>query len=53
MSFDLLVLLQDTLNLSVVLVIAAIGGLLQMRSGVVNIAIEGQLIIGALAGFAL
>lgn len=53
MSFDWLVLLQDSLNLSVVLVLAALGGLLQMRSGIVNIAIEGQLIIGALAGFAM
>lgn len=53
MSFDWMVLFQDSLNLSIVLVIAALGGLLQMRSGIVNIAIEGQLIIGALAGFAL
>lgn len=52
MSFDWLVLLQDSLDLSVVLVIAALGGLLQMRAGTVNIAIEGQLIVGALAGFA-
>jgi simple sugar transport system permease protein len=53
MSLDLLVLFQDSLDLSVVLIIAAMGGLLQMRSGVVNIAIEGQLIIGALAGFVI
>lgn len=52
MSFDWLVLLQDSLDLSVVLVIAALGGLLQMRAGTVNIAIEGQLVVGALAGFA-
>ena len=51
MSFDWLVLFSDSLNLSVVLVLAALGGLLQMRSGIVNIAIEGQLVIGALAGF--
>lgn len=52
MSFDWFILFQDSLNLSVVLVIAALGGLLQMRSGIVNIAIEGQILIGALAGFA-
>ena len=51
MSFDWFVLFHDSLNLAVVLVIAALGGLLQMRAGTVNIAIEGQLIIGALAGF--
>lgn len=53
MSLDWLVLFHDSLNLSVVLVLAALGGLLQMRAGIVNIGIEGQMVVGALAGFAI
>ena len=53
MGIDIFVLIQDSIDLSIVLVIASMGGLLQMRSGIVNIAIEGQIVIGALAGFAV
>ena len=53
MGIDIFVLLQDSIDLSIVLIIASMGGLLQMRSGIVNIAIEGQIVIGALAGFAV
>lgn len=51
MSIDWNGLIYDSLNLSVPLVLAALGGLVQLRAGTVNIAIEGQMICGALAGF--
>ena len=40
-------LLQSTLNLSIPLVLGALAGCMCERSGVINIAIEGQLLLGA------
>jgi len=51
MSLDWTILIHDSLNLSIPLILAALGGLVQLRAGTVNIAIEGQMICGALAGF--
>jgi general nucleoside transport system permease protein len=51
MALDWTSLIHDSLNLSIPLILAALGGLVQLRAGIVNIAIEGQMICGALAGF--
>jgi simple sugar transport system permease protein len=40
-------LLQSTMNLSIPLVLGALAGCMCERSGVINIAIEGQLLLGA------
>ena len=42
-------LLQSTMNLSIPLVLGALAGCMCERSGVINIAIEGQLLLGAFA----
>jgi general nucleoside transport system permease protein len=42
-------LMQNTLNLSIPLVLGALAGCMCERSGVINIAIEGQLLLGAFA----
>ena len=45
-------LLQGTMNLSIPLVLGALAGCMCERSGVINIAIEGQLLVGAFAALA-
>jgi general nucleoside transport system permease protein len=49
-SFDLLGLLQATIVTAVPLVLGALAGVLCERSGVINVAIEGQMLTGAFAG---
>ncbi len=49
-SFDLLGLLQNTLFGAVPLILGAMAGVLCERSGVINVAIEGQMLAGAWAG---
>ena len=49
-SFNLTGMLQDTVTRSVPITLGAIAGILCERSGVINIAIEGQLLGGAFAG---
>jgi ABC-type uncharacterized transport system permease subunit len=43
-------LLQQTVVLAVPLVLGALAGILGERSGVINVAIEGQLLVGAFSG---
>jgi simple sugar transport system permease protein len=43
-------LIHDTIVFSTALIFAALGGLYSERSGVVNIALEGMMIMGAFAG---
>jgi len=49
-SLDLLGLLQQTIFLAVPLILGALAGVLCERSGVINVAIEGQMLTGAFAG---
>src|SRR5262249_57363565 len=46
-------LLQGTLTASIPLVLGALAGLMCERSGVINIAIEGQLLFGAFTAAAV
>lgn len=48
MNFDLL--LASAITLSVPLVLAALGGAIHRRAGIVNIGLEGHMILGALIG---
>jgi simple sugar transport system permease protein len=52
-SFNLTGMLQDTVTRSVPITLGAIAGILCERSGIINIAIEGQLLGGAFAGSVL
>jgi simple sugar transport system permease protein len=49
-SFSLTGMLQDTVSRSVPIILGAIAGILCERSGIINIAIEGQLLGSAFAG---
>jgi simple sugar transport system permease protein len=49
-SIDLLGLLQQTIFLAIPLILGALAGVMCERSGVINIAIEGQMLAGAWAG---
>jgi len=51
-SLNLVLLLQGSLIAAIPLVLGALSGCMCERSGVINIAIEGQLILGAFAGAA-
>ena len=52
-SFNMTGMLQDTVTRSVPITLGAIAGILCERSGIINIAIEGQLLGGAFAGAVL
>jgi general nucleoside transport system permease protein len=49
-NIDLLGLLQQSIFLAVPLILGALAGVLCERSGVINVAIEGQMLAGAWAG---
>jgi len=49
-TLDLLGLLRQTIFLAVPLILGALAGVVCERSGVINVAIEGQMLCGAFAG---
>ena len=49
-TIDLVGLLQQTIFLATPLILGAMAGVLCERSGVINVAIEGQMLVGAFAG---
>ena len=46
----MLLLIKFTLLYTVVLMLVALGGMFSERSGIINIALEGIMVIGGLAG---
>ena len=46
-------IMQQTMFFAIPLLIVAIGGMYSERSGVINIALEGIMVIGAFAGVLL
>ena len=46
----MLLLLKYTLISAIVLMLVALGGMFSERSGIINIALEGIMVMGALAG---
>jgi len=49
-TLDLLGLMQQSIFLAIPLILGALAGVLCERSGVINVAIEGQMLCGAFAG---
>lgn len=49
---DLTFIAQISIKSSVAVLLATVGGIINERSGVLNLGIEGMMLIGALAGFA-
>ncbi len=49
-AIDLVGVLQQTIFLSVPLILGAMAGILCERTGVINVAIEGQMLVGAFMG---
>ena len=50
---DLTFIAQISIKSSVAVLLATIGGIINERSGVLNLGIEGMMLVGALAGFAI
>ena len=52
-STQTIVLLSNTLVIAVPLLLAGLGELVSERSGVLNLGVEGMMLIGAVAGYAV
>ncbi|MEH2393188.1 MAG: hypothetical protein V7K21_16565 [Nostoc sp.] len=44
-------IISDTLRLATPLILAALGELVTEKSGVLNLGVEGMMLVGAMAGF--